>query len=68
MLGEIEWLYSRIVGRCPALPKVRNGSFADVRVTSALPPKADIHHEVLHVRKVPIAPVASMQFFPNTGI
>ena len=26
MLGEIEWLYSRIVGRCPALPKVRNGS------------------------------------------
>ena len=27
--------------------------FADVRVTSASPPKADIHHEALHVRKVP---------------
>jgi hypothetical protein len=23
--------------------------FADVRVTSALPPKADIHHKALHV-------------------
>src|SRR5229473_3637719 len=27
--------------------------FGDARVTSALPPKADIHHEALHVRKVP---------------
>jgi hypothetical protein len=27
--------------------------FSDVRATSALPPKADIHHEVRHVRFVP---------------
>src|SRR6202048_5064946 len=28
--------------------------FGDVRATSALPPKADIHREVRHVRLVPI--------------
>ena len=25
--GEIEWLYSTSEGRCPATPKVRNGSW-----------------------------------------
>src|SRR5258708_21004678 len=29
-LGEIECSYSTIVGPCPAMPHVRNGSFASV--------------------------------------
>ena len=32
MLGEMEWLYSTIVGRCPAIPQVRVGSSADFNV------------------------------------
>jgi hypothetical protein len=30
MLGEIEWLYSRIVDRCPAMPTSEMGSFASL--------------------------------------
>jgi hypothetical protein len=33
--------------------------FGDVRVTSALPLKADIHRKVRHVSKVPIPEVAA---------
>jgi hypothetical protein len=37
-------------------------------MSSGLPLKTDIAQYSRHVSKVPIAPVASMQFFPNTGI
>ena len=33
-LGEIEWLYSRIVGRCPAMPMSETGQKAEVEGTS----------------------------------
>jgi hypothetical protein len=35
--------------------------FGDVRLTSALPLKADIHREVRHVRFVPTTEVACMK-------
>jgi hypothetical protein len=45
MLGEIEWLYSRIVDRCPAMPTSEMGqteTFARSRSMSVLPPGADM--------------------------
>jgi hypothetical protein len=57
MLGEIEWLYSRIVDRCPAMPTSEMGHsrrFRDVGCESALPPRTDIVSLTGHVRKVPI--------------
>ena len=41
MLGEIEWLYSRIVDRCPAMPTSEMGQsrrFDQTLVTSGLAP------------------------------
>ena len=43
-LGEIEWLYSRIVGRCPAMPMSEMGQKRRLRsppITSGLPRQAD---------------------------
>jgi hypothetical protein len=45
MLGEIEWLYSRIVDRCPAMPTSDLGHSRRFRAAaeeSGLPPIADI--------------------------
>jgi hypothetical protein len=43
-----------IQGRSKLLPPKR---FADVRATSALPPKTDIHREARHVSKVPMGDI-----------
>jgi hypothetical protein len=45
MLGLIEWLYSRIVDRCPAMPPSEMGhlqKFPKPKDMAALPSKAEI--------------------------
>jgi hypothetical protein len=56
MLGEIEWLYSRIVDRCPVMPTSEMGHsrhFDGPPMTSGLPPEADIVSTGRHVSNVP---------------
>ena len=53
MLGEIEWLYSRIVGRCLAMAMSETGhsrQFDYPPVTSALTTTADIIRHLVTVR------------------
>jgi len=60
MLGEIEWLYSRIVGRCLAMAMsetVQTRKSGDAITTSALTPTADIPESGCDVRKVPGADI-----------
>jgi hypothetical protein len=56
MLGEIQWLYSTIVDRCPAMPTSEMGQsrrFDRMTATSGLPRRTDILRVGGHVSKVP---------------
>jgi hypothetical protein len=61
MLGEIEWLYSRIVGRCLAMAMSETGHsrrFGGRPTTSGTPRLADILRAARHVSNVPQTDVA----------